>query len=184
MDLQMLKNANPSLKQLQQNVKSSSATTYFWYDFDKSASQYNAKGWVPASGLQTDQVKKKKRAKTNIRSFIGMEKRLSILAIVKSQGVPPSSVKLCPFLYPLHGKGPDGRAGTGAGSAILRSLLTLKDQIRCHRYRSTSIKSLYKDVRTLDLQVLPASGVKEENFPLLIPSLENTKGVFITPVSP
>lgn len=31
---------------------------------------------------------------------------------------------------------------------------------------------LHKDVRTLDLQVIPASGVKEENFPLLIPALE------------
>lgn len=30
--------------------------------------------------------------------------------------------------------------------------LTLKDQIRCHR--STTMKSLYKDVRTLDLQVM------------------------------
>lgn len=41
---------------------------------------------------------------------------------------------------------------------------------------------LYKDVRTLDLQVMPASGVKEENFPLLIPALENTKNVFLSPL--
>lgn len=55
-----------------------------------------------------------------------MEKLPPILAIVKSQGVPLSSVKLHPFLCPLqsqkHSKGTDGRAGTGAGSATLRSL--------------------------------------------------------------
>lgn len=55
-----------------------------------------------------------------------MEKLLPILAIVKFQGVPPSSVELRPFLYPLqcqeHGKATDGRAGTRAGSATLRSL--------------------------------------------------------------
>lgn len=32
------------------------------------------------------------------------------------------------------------------------------------------MKSLYKDVRTLDLQVMLASGVKEENCPLPIPA--------------
>lgn len=46
------------------------------------------------------------------------------------------------------------------------------------------MKGLYKDVRTLDLQVMPASGVKEENFPLPSPALENTKDVFVTPMSP
>lgn len=55
-----------------------------------------------------------------------MEKLLSILAIAKSQGVPPSREKLHPFLYPLqsqeHGKGTNGRAETGAGFATLRSL--------------------------------------------------------------
>lgn len=87
-----------------------------------------------------------------------MEKLLSILAIVKSQGVPPSSEKLHLFLYPLqsqeHGKGAMAELGQGLGllpSGPWRTL-TLKDQIRCHR--STSMKSLYKDVRTLDLQVM------------------------------
>lgn len=77
-------------------------------------------------------------------------------------------------------------AGLGQGLGLLPSgpkrTLTLKDQIRCHR--CTSVKSLYKDVRTLDLQVMPASGVKEENFPLPIPALESIKDVFITPTSP
>lgn len=49
-----------------------------------------------------------------------------MLAIVKSQGVPFSNVKMCPFLHPLpsqeHSKGTDGRAGTGPMSATLGSL--------------------------------------------------------------
>lgn len=85
---------------------------------------------IPKGGVQLQACKltnwKKKWSKTNIQSFIGMEKLLPILAIVKSQGVPPSSVKLHPFLYTLqsqeHGKGTDGRAGTGTVSATLRSL--------------------------------------------------------------
>lgn len=117
-----------------------------------------------------------------------MEKLLSVLAVVKPQGVPPSSVKLCPFLYPLqsqeHGKGTNGRAGTGAGSATLRSLENTYLQGSTQVPQEYSMKSLYKDVRTLDLQVMPASGVREENFPLLIPALENTKDVFTTPMSP
>lgn len=117
-----------------------------------------------------------------------MEKLLSILAIVKSQGVPPSSVKLHPVLYPLqsqeHSKWTDGRAGTGAGSATLRSL----ENTYLEGSNQVPQEYLYEKPlrRCQDTGFAGHAGLgsKEENLPLLSPSFENTKGVFITPMSP
>lgn len=132
-------------------------------------------------------TERKNRAKTNMCSWAGMEKLLSTLAIATSWGVTYLQCKISvpwPLCSPgTDGSKTDGRAKQGLGlwqSGAWRTL-TSKHQFRCHK--STSVKSLDKNDRTLDFRVMLTSGAKGKNLHLLIPCFEKISWcLFLSPL--